>query len=90
MISTNSKSLFSLNTKTGAISVASSLMSKAGRTYNMVISARDNPGEVIFNIAKRNITVIFRIEEASVDVLCVSLINKLVMQAKSELFRRYC
>ena len=54
----------------------------------MVIGARDNPGEVVFNIAKRNISVIFRIEEASVDVLCVSLISKLVMQAKSELFRR--
>lgn len=88
MISTNSKSLFSLNTKTGAISVSSSLMSKAGRTFRMVIGARDNPGEVLFNIAKRNVTVIFRVEEASVDVLCVSLNNKLVMQAKSELFRR--
>ena len=89
LISTNSKSLFSLNTKTGAIIVTSSLMSHADRTFRLVIGARDNAGGMISNIAKRNATVIFKIEPASVDVVCVTLISAAVMETKAPLFKRY-
>lgn len=89
LISTNSKSLFALNPKTGAISVASSLMSYADRAFSLVIGARDNAGGMISNVAKRNATVIFKIEPASVDVVCVSLISAAVMELKAPAFKRY-
>ena len=88
MISTNSRSLFLLNTKTGAITVASSLMPYADSTFNMVIGARDDDGGVMSNKAKLSATVIFKIEPASVDVLCVSLMSAYLMEIKSAQFKR--
>ncbi|XP_065051180.1 uncharacterized protein LOC135680888 [Rhopilema esculentum] len=88
MISTNSRSLFLLNTKTGAITVASSLMPYANSTFNMVIGARDDDGGVMSNKAKLSATVIFKIEPASADVLCVSLMSAYLMEIKSAQFKR--
>ena len=64
-------------------------MSHADKTFRLVIGARDNAGGMISNIAKRNATVIFKIEPASVDVVCVTLINAAVMETKVPLFKRY-
>ena len=88
LISTNSKSLFSLNPKTGAVSVTSSLMPYADKTFNLVIGARDNVGGLVSNIAKQNATVTFRIEPASVDVVCETLLSAAMVKTRSDLFKR--
>ena len=64
-------------------------MSYADKTFSLVIGARDNAGGTISNIAKKNATVIFRIEQASIDVVCVTLISYEVMEKKIPLFKRY-
>jgi len=88
LISTNSKSLFSLNPKTGAVSVTSSLMPYADKTFNLVIGARDNVGGLVSNIAKQNATVTFRIEPASVDVVCETLLSAAMVKTRLDLFKR--
>ena len=61
-----------MNSKTGKIKVAESLMAYAGKTYKLVIGARDNPGGTVLHTSSNYATVTIKIYQASVDVLCLS------------------
>ena len=80
--------LFSLNTGTGDIRVSESLMAYAGQTFKLLIGARDNLKGKIRHNASKHATVVIKVYEASIDVLCVSTIPAPVMKIKAEFFRR--
>eukprot|EP00794_Sanderia_malayensis_P017016 gene17016-18730_t len=84
----NRNALFSLNPNNGEIKVAESLMPYAGKTFKLVVVARDNPDGNVIHTSRNYATVVIQIYQASIDVFCLSLNSEERMKSKAEAFRK--